>query len=411
MAGVQTLRRGSIVQNEIELYYSQSQIAQVILSVCALDYCCIMKPLFIGHEIYRHSTYGGWHPLRVPRVSTVMDLSRALGWLGADQFVNSPRAKPAALVNWHTDEYVAALQDAEERQTVSPSDKSRFQIGTVSNPIFPEIFRRPATAAGGSILAGELLKAPGVVYNPAGGTHHGMPDRANGFCYLNDPVLAMLSLRRQGVRRIAYVDIDAHHPDGVEVGFGGDPELLLISVHEENLWPRTGDLHDDAGGNALNLPVPIGFHDDEMALVSEELILPKVQAFRPDAIVLQCGADGVEDDPLAHLSLSNNAHWDVLRGLMGLAPRLLVLGGGGYNPWTVGRLWTGVWGILNGHEIPAHLPQQAEAVLRKLRFDGNRRGKNPPSEWFTTLQDARRNGPIRDKVRARVSYLRARSVN
>lgn len=137
-------------------------------------------------------------PLRVPRVSTVMDLSRALGWLPDAQFVTSPRAKPAALTAWHRREYIDALQRAEAAQAVSAEDKARFHIGTVSNPVFPEIFRRPATAAGGSILAGELLAQGGVIYNPAGGTHHGLPDRANGFCYLNDPVLAMLSLRARG---------------------------------------------------------------------------------------------------------------------------------------------------------------------------------------------------------------------
>lgn len=367
------------------------------------------SPRFIGHEIYRSSTYGTWHPLRVPRVSTVMDMSRALGWLPDAQFVTSPRAKPAALTAWHRAEYIDALQRAEAAQAVSAEDKARFHIGTVSNPVFPEIFRRPATAAGGSILAGELLADGGVIYNPAGGTHHGLPDRANGFCYLNDPVLAMLSLRARGVRRIAYVDVDAHHPDGVEVGFGGDADCLMISVHEENLWPKTGLLHDDAGGNALNLPVPRGFNDDEMALVRDRLILPAVAAFRPDAVVLQCGADAVEDDPLSHLSLSNNAHWDVLRGLMGMAPRLLVLGGGGYNPWTVGRLWTGVWGVLNGCEVPDRLPEAAQAVLRGLSFKGNRRGKNPPEAWFTTLRDEARPGPVRDEVRERVRVLVGRS--
>ena len=369
-----------------------------------------MTPRFIGAEIYRTSTYGTWHPLRVPRVSTVMDLSRALGWLGSDQFITSPRAKPAALVNWHTPDYIEALQRAEASQMVSDADKARFHIGTVSNPVFPEIFRRPSTAAGGSILAGELLRSPGIVYNPAGGTHHGMPGRANGFCYLNDPVLAMLSLRAQGIRRLAYIDIDAHHPDGVEVGFGGDPDCLMISVHEENLWPKTGLLADDAGGNALNLPVPRGFNDDEMAYVRDTLILPQVTAFRPEAIILQCGADAVEEDPLAHLSLSNNAHWDVLRGLMGLAPRLLVLGGGGYNPWTVGRLWTGVWGILNRRDIPERLPKAAEEVLRALSFKGNRRGKNPPQHWFTTLQDAPRHGAVSAEIKARVDVLRARNA-
>ena len=365
-------------------------------------------PTFIGHEIFRGSSYGRWHPLRVPRVSTVMDLTRALGWLPKDQFVTSPRAKPAALTQWHTADYIAALQRVEADQIATADDLTRHDIGSVTNPVFGEIFRRPATAAGGSILAGELLRDGGVIYNPAGGTHHGMPDRANGFCYLNDPVLAMLSLRRQGVRRIAYVDIDAHHPDGVEHGFGGDPDCLMISVHEDRLWPRSGPVENDGGGNALNLPVPRGFNDSEMAFIRDALIVPRVTAFRPDAIVFLCGADGVEEDPLSHLSLSNNAHWDVLRHLMGLAPRLLVLGGGGYNPWSVGRLWTGVWGILNGHDIPDRLPVEAEMVLRGLRFDGNRRGKNPPDHWFTTLRDLPHEGPVRDEIKAAVGMLATR---
>jgi acetoin utilization protein AcuC len=134
-----------------------------------------------------------------------------------------------------------------------------------------------------------------------------------------------------------------------------------------------------------------------------------VQAFKPDAIVLLCGADAVEEDPLSHLALSNNAHWAVLRGLMGMAPRLLVLGGGGYNPWSVGRLWAGVWGTLNGFDLPDSLPPEAQAVLRGLRFDGNRRGKNPPDHWFTTLRDAPREGIVRDEIRQAVQTLVSRA--
>ncbi|MEM9966963.1 MAG: acetoin utilization protein AcuC [Pseudomonadota bacterium] len=363
------------------------------------------KPLFIGHEIYRGSSYGRWHPLRVPRVSTVMDLARALAWLPEDQFVNSPRAKPAALTRWHTPEYVAALQRVEATQQATEIDFKRHDIGSVTNPVFAEIYRRPATAAGGSILAGELLRDGGVIYNPAGGTHHGMPDRANGFCYLNDPVLAMLSLRHHGVQRITFIDIDAHHPDGVEVGFGGDTDCLMISVHEDRLWPRSGPIENDAGGNAFNLPVPRDFNDSEMAFVRDALILPLVDQFEPEAIVFLCGADAVEEDPLSHLALSNNAHWDLMRALMGRAPRLLVLGGGGYNPWSVGRLWTGIWGILNGFETPKTLPVNAQAVLRGLRFDRNRRGRNPPAHWFNSLQDAPREGAVRDVVKNAVGFL------
>lgn len=364
------------------------------------------RPLIIGHDLYRRSSYGATHPLRVPRVSTVLDLSRALGWLPDDVFIRSPRAKPNALHHWHTPAYVAALQQAERAQQVTEHERRRYGLGTHSNPVFAEMFTRPATSAGGSIFAGELLAQGGVVYAPAGGTHHGMPDRANGFCYLNDVVLGILSLRHHGARRIVYVDIDAHHPDGVEFGFVGDPDILMVSIHEENLWPRTGALSDTAGGSAVNLPVPRGFNDSEMAFVVARLILPLVDQFEPDAIVVQCGADAVVEDPLAHLELSNNAHWALVSLLMGLPQRFLVLGGGGYNPWSVARLWTGIWGVLNGFEIPDVLPPAAQKVLMALEFKGHRLGRNPPEHWFTTLRDAPRHGIIRDEVATRVAYLR-----
>jgi acetoin utilization protein AcuC len=338
-----------------------------------------------------------------------MDLSRALGWLPSAQFVTSPRAKVAALTSYHTPTYLAALQAAEVAQFVTDDTRARHALGTVSNPVFKEMYRRPATSAGASLLAGELLKRGGVVYSPAGGTHHGLPDRANGFCYLNDPVLAIQSLRRNGAQRVAYIDIDAHHPDGVEHAFGADPDTLQISVHEENRWPRTGALHDLGVGQVFNLPVPAGLHDDEMALIREHVILPLVTDFRPDAIVLQCGADAVTEDPQSRLTLSNNAHWAIVAALKPIAPRYLVLGGGGYNPWSVGRLWTGVWATLNGFEIPDHLPPAAQSVLGALEWEGPSRRHFPQDHWITDLRDAPRGGAIRDDIRKRVHVLASRS--
>ncbi|MBY6201120.1 acetoin utilization protein AcuC [Maritalea mobilis] len=364
-------------------------------------------PIFFGSEVYRGSSYGRWHPLRIPRVPTVMDLSRAMGWLPTAQYRTSPRAKPAALTLWHTPEYLDALSRAEVAQQVDDATRDRHGLGTVSNPVFPEMYRRPATGAGASLLAGELLADGGVIYHPGGGTHHAFPDRANGFCYLNDPVLAILSLKRAGARRVAYIDIDAHHCDGVEHGFAGDPETLLISTHEERRWPFTGALDEDGGGNCLNLPLPRGLNDSEMAEIRERLILPALAGFAPDAIVLQCGADAVEEDPLSRLALSNNAHFDILLGIMALGcPRLLVLGGGGYNPWSVGRLWTGIWATLNGHDIPDRLPPVGEAVLRALHWDRARAGRTPPAHWFTTIRDTPRPGPVRPEVAQRLAHLR-----
>lgn len=337
-----------------------------------------------------------------------MDLCRAMGWLPPDRFRTSPRAKPAALTQWHSPDYVAALQAAEATGEVTAEIRDRHQIGTLSNPVFPQVYSRPATGAGGVMLAAELLATrPGAIHVPGGGTHHGMPDRANGFCYLNDPVLAMLAFRRAGVRRLAYIDIDAHHCDGVQHGFAGDDEALLISTHEENRWPMTGGLDDDGGGNCFNLPVPRRFNDSEMRAVLHELILPRVEAFRPDAVILQAGADGVAEDPLARLELSNNAHIEVMQALRPLAPRFLLLGGGGYNPWTVGRCWSALWARLSGQDIPETLPSPAADILAALHWGGG--GRPPPApHLLTTLLDPPREGPVRPEIRQRLARLAQR---
>jgi len=360
-------------------------------------------PIFIGSEIYRGSSYGPRHPLSIPRVPTVTDLCRAMGWLPEPQFRVSPRAKPAALEAFHSPAYIAALQKAEADGTVSERTRGRHQIGTLSNPIFAEMFRRPATAAGGSLLGAELLRTGGIVFNPGGGTHHGMPDHAGGFCYLNDPVLAIKALLGQGLGRVAYVDIDAHHCDGVAAAFAKEPRVLMISTHEERRWPFTGGLEDRTG---LNLPLPRDTNDTEFQLALDAVILPAVQGFRPEAVVLQCGADAVQEDPLARLALSNNSHWRTVAALMGMSPRLLVLGGGGYNPWTVGRLWAGVWATLNMIGIPDRLPEQGRAILAGLSW--TRQRGEVPEYLLETLVDAPRDGALRSELRERVRVLQSR---
>ena len=357
-----------------------------------------MQPLLIGSEIYRGSTYGPKHPLAIPRVSTTLDLIRALGWVAPDQYRESPRASPAELQRFHAADYIAALLRAEETQNVSAEDRERFRIGADGNPVYREVFRRPATSAGGVMLAARLTAEGGVVHVPGGGTHHGRPDRASGFCYVNDAVLGLLTWRDQGLSPLLYVDIDAHHGDGVQDAFHDDPHVFTLSVHEEGRWPFSGAVGDRAGGHAANIPVPPGFNDSEMAWVLHEAILPIARRLRPAAIMLQCGADALEEDPLSKLALSNNAHRAVVAALKGLAPRLIVLGGGGYNPWSVARCWAGVWGELNGHTIPERLPEPAEQVLRALSFN-RAAGRNPPAHWFTTLADPPRPGVVRAALR------------
>jgi acetoin utilization protein AcuC len=357
------------------------------------------RPLFIGSEIYRQSRYGAQHPLGIPRVSAAMDLCRALGWLPDELFIDSPTATPDQLARFHDRDYIAAVMAAERDQRVDEETSKRHNIGRNGNPVFGEIFRRPATACGASLKAAELLRDGGIVYSPAGGTHHGRRDRASGFCYFNDPVLAILAMLDQGLQRIYYVDIDAHHGDGVEAAFAGEARVRTVSIHEAGRWPNTGKVEDRGGGSACNLPVPAGFNDTEMRFLCDEVLVPLGRAFAPEALVLQCGADALADDPMSGLSLSNNAHWYVVDALRNLAPRLLVLGGGGYNPWSVARCWSGVWGTLNRFNIPSVLTPEAEAVLRGLTW--NRKRSEPrPTHWFTRLADLPHEGPVRDAVRA-----------
>ena len=362
-----------------------------------------MTELFIGSNIYRGSSYGPLHPLSIPRVPVVIDLARALGWLPADRYRTSPMAKPAALERFHTADYVAALLQAEKDQAVSDTHRDRHHLGTFSNPVFPEMYRRPATAVGGGLLAAELVADGGVVFNPGGGTHHGMADRAGGFCYLNEPVLTIQRLIELGCQSIVYVDIDAHHCDGVEAAFHGSDIVRMVSLHEQARWPFTGAVEDDAGGAAINIPVPRGFNDTEFDLIFDQVILPAVQSAKPDAIFLQCGADALTEDPLSRLALSNNCHAKAARMLREMAPRLIVSGGGGYNPWSVGRAWTNAWAALAGFEVPKRLPDHACQVLRDLTWP---RKAQPNETILTTLQDAPRHGALRDEVRDLVDRLK-----
>ena len=353
---------------------------------------------FIGSEIYRRSRYGGKHPLAIPRVSLVMDLCRALGWLPDDIYIDSPVATPAQLSRFHDPAYIDAVIACERDQRTNDDYKTRHNLGANGNPVFGEIFRRPATACGATILATELLQDGGIVYSPAGGTHHGQPDRASGFCYFNDPVLGILSFLDQGLSRVAYVDIDAHHCDGVEAALVDDDRVLIASVHERERWPFTGRA-TDPGRHLYNFDAPRHLNDDEFYWLLHEGIVPAVAAFRPEALIIQGGADALADDPMSKLNLSNNAHVAAVQALRPLAPRLLVLGGGGYNPYAVGRCWSRIWAAVSDLDEPDFLPENTGALLDEIDWSHSR-GRNPPPHWRTTLADPPNHGPIRPEVRA-----------
>jgi acetoin utilization protein AcuC len=356
-------------------------------------------PVFVGHDIYRQAAYGTLHPLAIPRVEAVVDLCHALGWLRPGEYLASPRATEDDLARFHDRAYIAALRESCASGRVTAEVRERHHIGTMENPLFPGVFERASTAVGGSMRAAAAALEGRIAFHPAGGTHHGRPDRASGFCYLNDPVFALLTLLAAGLERVVYVDLDAHHGDAVQDAFAADRRVTTISIHEAGRWPHTGAADDVGEGRAVNLPVPAGFNDAELALLMGDVVLPLAARARPEAMVLTCGGDALAGDPLAHMALSNAALWDAIEACTQLAPAAVVLGGGGYNPWTLTRYWSGLWARLSGQAIPDALPPGARAVLERLSCDLVDEEDMKP-EWLATLADAVAPRCVRPEVRA-----------
>jgi len=218
-----------------------------------------------------------------------------------------------------------------------------------------------------------------IAFNIAGGLHHARDDRASGFCYVNDPVLAILYFVDRGYR-VLYLDVDAHHGDGVQWAFYDDPRVLTVSFHQDGrtLFPGTGHITEmgtKAGiGYSVNVPMLPGT-DDEVFWQGFINIVPNLfETFRPDVIVSQLGVDTFMDDPLTSLELTTNGFCNVISYLREYAPAWVALGGGGYNVDNVARAWTLAWAIMNGVELPDELPEnriQGIATDRKQLRDAS----------------------------------------
>ena len=245
--------------------------------------------------------------------------------------------------------------------------------------------------------------AGGTAFHPAGGTHHGRRDRACGFCYFNDPVFAIMTLLDGGAERVMTIDLDAHHGDGVQIAYAGDERVLCLSVHEVDRWPHTGAADERGEGMARNLPVPARFNDSELDYVLAQAIEPLLAEHEPDALVLTCGADSLVGDPLSTMEVSNGAMWRAVTTLADRAPSV-VLGGGGYNPWTAVRYWAGLWGRLAGEDWPTSLPGKARALLAGFDCDLiDEEDVNP--DWLTRLEDSPNEGAVRDEVKRLVDTV------
>ncbi len=352
----------------------------------------------VGSELFRNEAFGRHHPLSIARHAGVWDLCDILGWIEEDSYRACDPATDIELGRFHDSDYLHALRAAALKGRAEVAERERYAIGTMENPLFPGLYERAASTVGGAILAAQLALDGVPVFHPAGGTHHGRPDRASGFCYFNDPVFAIRTFLDAGIGRVMYVDLDAHHGDGVQDAYAEDKRVFTVSVHEAGRWPYSGPVEDRGGGQARNLPVPASFNDSELDFLMADAVLPLLQRFQPDALVVTCGADALEGDPLSRMALSNGALWAAVETLAAACPRTVVLGGGGYNPWTVVRCWTGLWGRLAGHALPDRLPPAARDLLAGFECDLVDEEDTDPA-WMTTLEDDPRTDAVREEIR------------
>lgn len=289
------------------------------------------------------------HPLDPVRLDLTMRLSRELGVLEGVETLAPGAAPDHELLRIHTPGYLKAVKGAPGQQ-----QDVGHGLGSEDNPIFERMHEASALLTGGTLAAAREI-AEGRTRRAVtigGGLHHAMADRAAGFCVYNDAAVAISWLLDHGFDRIAYVDVDVHHGDGVQAAFLHDPRVLTVSVHQHpaTLWPSTGWAHElgtgVASGSVVNLPLMPGTADAAWLRAFHAVVPSAVRAFRPQLLVTQCGVDTHREDPLADLRLTVDGHRAAFIALRDLAEetaegRWLALGGGGYGlVRVVPRSWT-----------------------------------------------------------------------
>ena len=351
-----------------------------------------VKTALIHSDQYTRFDYGPDHPLRMERLGLTWRLMEAYGLttLAGAKVVAPEPADEDALARFHAGPYLEVLKAVSGGLHLPGA--YRYGLGPGDNPIFPGLWEASCLAAGGSLLAARLVADGDVerAFHFAGGLHHAMPDRASGFCYVNDPVLAILALRERGWR-VCYVDIDAHHGDGVQFAFYADPNVLTISTHErgDRLFPGTGFVqeHGEGAGQGYSVNVPLEPYTDDPVYheAFEAVVPPLLGAFKPDVVVAQLGIDSHHTDPLTHLSLSVQGFARTVARIVELSPRLVALGGGGYDLTNVARAWTAAWAVMNGVELRPDLPASFADDMRSFDFRSPSLW-DPPSEIPATIR-------------------------
>jgi acetoin utilization protein AcuC len=299
--------------------------------------------LHVGEALARYGFPVG-HPLGVDRQAAFLREAKAQGLDQAVELRAPQLATPGQIERFHTPAYVERVREA-QRNGVEYLDQG-------DTPVFPGIFEASAAVVGSALdaLARIMRAEQRASFQPIGGLHHARRDAAAGFCVFNDIGVVIETLRSEyAIRRIGYVDIDVHHGDGVFYAFETDADLIFADIHQDyrSLYPGTGRAEERgigaAEGSKLNINLPAGAGDREFLEVWPS-VLAHLRSFAPQFLLFQCGADGLDGDPLAHLRYSHQVHAQTARSLRHLADhacagRIMMFGGGGYNRSNLGRAW------------------------------------------------------------------------
>jgi acetoin utilization protein AcuC len=324
----------------------------------------------------------GDHPMNPVRLDLTIRMARGLGVLDRLEMLPPEMADEATLLTAHDADYLAAVRAASEDPTFTG-----YGLGTDDDPVFPGMYDASALIAGGSVLAARQVWGGQVEHavNIAGGLHHAMPGHASGFCVFNDVVLAIRAMLAAGARKVAYVDVDVHHGDGVQAAFYDDPRVLTISLHQDprTLFPGTG-LPTEIGrgaaeGTSVNVALPPGTDDGGWLRAFRAVAPGAVRAFGPDVLVTQCGCDTHHEDPLANLELSIEGQRAAIGELHALAHeasggKWLAFGGGGYGVIRcVPRTWTHLLAEASGEPIALDtaVPEEWARYLRERGVRGD----------------------------------------
>ncbi len=335
------------------------------------------KAAFIYSSELEKYHYPPDHPFNTIRAQKTRESVNSMGLLcgrGRSEVAPIP-AERVVLKKFHSARYLHALKNASEGHW----DNEAFYmgIGTSDCPVFEGLYKYAVLACGATLVAAKLILAgeADAAFNPSGGYHHAGPEKASGFCYINDVALACMVLAEAG-KRVLYLDVDVHHGDGVAYAFYDRCDVMTISFHQDprTLFPGTGfadEIGTGAGkGYCVNVPLPIGTYDQAYMEAFEAIAPPLISAYKPDVIVFELGADALAEDPLANLCVTNNIYADIIEHLLSLDKPILMTGGGGYDVDNTARAWALGWCVLAGADCSglrdktlAVTSQQRQVVL------------------------------------------------